>query len=75
MKNDVMSADQYYQQAEEEARQYFNVLYKEVIDKSYLDTLVDDFHWWGKNHIHSSKLFTLFSLKKENQIQRIAYVI
>ncbi|RNC99778.1 polyprenyl synthetase family protein [Lysinibacillus halotolerans] len=76
MKNDVMSADQYYQQAEEEARQYFNVLYKEVIDKSYLDTLVDDFHWWGKNHIHSSKLFTLFSLKKRkpNSKDSVRYI-
>lgn len=64
MKNDVINADHYYQQAEDEARQYFQLLYKQVMNKTYIETLVNDFHWWGKNHIHPSKLLTYFSLKK-----------
>lgn len=48
------NAEKYYQLAEHKAAQYFQELYQDVNDKSYIPTLTKDFKTWKNQHIHRS---------------------
>lgn len=49
-------ADIRYRQAELNAAQYFASLYEQVMKKTYVPTLTNDFQLWKRNHIHHSWL-------------------
>nr|WP_309100903.1 polyprenyl synthetase family protein [Fredinandcohnia onubensis] len=50
------NAERCYQLAEKKAAQYFQVLYKDINDKSYIPTLTKDFKTWKNHHIHPSPI-------------------
>lgn len=62
---EVINADQSYQQVEEQARHYFQLLNEQVTKKSYIPKLVDDFQKWKVNHIHHPSFFSFFSSKQK----------
>lgn len=45
-----------YQIAEQKAAHYFHSLYKQVVEKSYVQTITKDIQSWKRNHIHHSIL-------------------
>lgn len=59
----VIDADLAYQRAEQKAEKYFNDLVKEIKEKTYDQTLINDFLSWKGNHIHHPKFFSYFSRK------------
>ena len=62
---EVINADHSYQQVEERARNYFQLLYEQVESKNYIPNLVDDFKQWKVNHIHHPSFFSFFSSKQK----------
>lgn len=60
----VINADECYRQAEQKAAHYFNSLYKQVEEKTYVSTLTEDIQSWKHNHIHHPSWFSLFSRRK-----------
>ncbi|PFP25685.1 geranyl transferase [Bacillus sp. AFS073361] len=45
-----------YQIAEQKAAHYFHSLYKQVVEKNYVQTITKDIQSWKRNHIHHSIL-------------------
>ncbi|MFB5196386.1 polyprenyl synthetase family protein [Neobacillus sp. KR4-4] len=45
-----------YQIGEQKAAHYFHSLYKQVVEKSYVQTITKDIQSWKRNHIHHSIL-------------------
>ncbi|MDY8022036.1 polyprenyl synthetase family protein [Paenibacillus polymyxa] len=62
--NEKLQANTGYQLAERKAIQYFALLYDQVIDKSYVNTLTEDIQRWKRNHIHHSSWLSFFSRRK-----------
>ena len=59
-------ADTEYKQAEQRAAQYFSVLRQQVIDKTYVSDLTEDFHLWKKSHLeHRSWMSFLLRSKRK----------
>ncbi|KGE17035.1 polyprenyl synthetase family protein [Paenibacillus wynnii] len=54
-------ADTWYQQAEQKAAHYFASLYMQVMEKTYVSTLTEDFELWKRNHINQRPWLSLFS--------------
>lgn len=54
------NADTCYQLAEQKATHYFQVLYQQVMEKTYIPVLTKDFQLWKQNHIHSHSFLSLF---------------
>ncbi|MDQ0195279.1 polyprenyl synthetase family protein [Paenibacillus wynnii] len=54
-------ADTWYRQAEQKAAQYFASLYMQVMEKTYVPTLTEDFQLWKRNHINKRSWLSLFS--------------
>ncbi|MFC7687302.1 polyprenyl synthetase family protein [Ureibacillus sp. GCM10028918] len=73
---EVINADRSYQQVEEQALHYFQLLYENVTSQNYIPNLVDDFKKWKVNHIHHPSLFTFFSSKQKrpNSKETIHYI-
>ncbi|MCC3357227.1 polyprenyl synthetase family protein [Bacillus sp. REN16] len=61
-----MTAEKSYQLAEKKATQYFQVLYKNVKDKSYVQSLTQDIGSWKQQHIHRSLLPIRNSANRKN---------
>ncbi|OAB44835.1 polyprenyl synthetase family protein [Paenibacillus glacialis] len=61
--------DTWYRLAEEKATQYFASLYKQVMDKSYVPALTEDFQLWKSKHIQHSWL-SFFSRGKRKPNSR-----
>ena len=61
----IKHADASYQAAEQKAAKYFQELYLQVMDKSYVPALLKDIHSWKQNHIHHHKLLSLFSKRRK----------
>ncbi|MBP1941114.1 geranylgeranyl pyrophosphate synthase [Bacillus luteolus] len=59
----VYQTDEWYRLAEQKAASYFNVLFEQLTDKSYVPVLTKDIHTWKQNHIHHWSIFSLFSRK------------
>ncbi|MBD8499711.1 polyprenyl synthetase family protein [Paenibacillus arenosi] len=58
-------ADTWYRLHEQKAAQYFASLHAQLKEKTYTATLINDFHLWKKNHIHSHSLLSLLSRGKK----------
>ncbi|WP_312469411.1 polyprenyl synthetase family protein [Neobacillus sp.] len=56
----IKNADACYQLAEQKAVDYFQSLYLQVMQKTYVPTLTKDLHSWKQNHIHHP-LLSFFS--------------
>lgn len=61
----IKNPDICYQQAEEKAAHYFQSLYAQVIEKTYVPTLTKDIQSWKRNHIHPSFLSFLSRKKRK----------
>lgn len=59
----LINADQCYQQAGHKAAQYFNSLYQQAVNQSYIPTLTEDFRLWKIKHIHHPTVFSYFTRK------------
>ncbi|WP_040205290.1 polyprenyl synthetase family protein [Neobacillus jeddahensis] len=59
----IINADACYRLAEQKAADYFQTLYRQVQQKSYVPTLTNDLQSWKHNHIHHP-ILSLFSRKK-----------
>ncbi|MDR6999757.1 polyprenyl synthetase family protein [Neobacillus niacini] len=71
-------ADACYQQAEEKAAQYFQSLFSQVQQKTFVSVLTKDIHSWKHNHIHRYPFLSFFSSEKKkigyyNYIQWLDY--
>ena len=63
----VINADACYRLAEQKAAQYFQALYNDVMQKSYVTTLTKDVQFWRQNHIHDHPWITyLFQRNEKN---------
>lgn len=71
--NEVINANQCYEQVENEALQYYQLLYQQILDKSYIPTLINDFQTWKVNHIHHPSFFSYFSSKHKKPSTRDYY--
>ncbi|MEK4229731.1 polyprenyl synthetase family protein [Solibacillus sp. FSL H8-0538] len=60
----IINADECYRQAEQKAAHYFNSLYAQVMEKTYVSTLTEDIRLWKHKHIHYPSLLSLFSRGK-----------
>lgn len=69
----VKKANTDYQLAEKKAEQYFQKLYVQVMQKSYVPTLTKDIQSWKKNHIQSP-LFSIFTQGKANTKEYHSYI-
>ncbi len=49
-----------YQLAEQRAVHYFQTLYEQITQKTYVSTLTKDIESWKQNHIHHHALLSLF---------------
>lgn len=58
-------SDIWYQLAEQKAAHYFASLYVQVMEKTYVPTLIEDIQLWKKKHIHHHSLLSLFSQGKK----------
>lgn len=54
-------AEQWYLQAERKAAQYFASLQAQVLEKSHVPALIDDFQSWQKKHVPRPAWLSLFS--------------
>ncbi|MCR2802721.1 polyprenyl synthetase family protein [Paenibacillus soyae] len=54
-------AGAWYQQAERKAAEYFESLYKQVMDQSYVTNLTQDFAQWSKQHVRNQTWISLYS--------------
>ncbi|RUL47902.1 polyprenyl synthetase family protein [Lysinibacillus antri] len=61
----VFNAEVTYQHAEEKAAQYFQQLENLIVEKTFDQTLIEDFLSWKVNHIHHPGVFSLFTRKKQ----------
>ncbi|WP_445491433.1 polyprenyl synthetase family protein [Niallia sp. 03133] len=61
----IKNADACYRLAEQKAAQYFQSLYEQVTQKSYVSILIKDFQSWKQQHIHHYSLFSFFFRGKE----------
>lgn len=60
----IESADGCYRLAEQRAADYFKSLYEQVIEKTYVPTLIKDIQGWKQNHIHNNLLLSFFGRGK-----------
>lgn len=57
------NVDECYQQAEQRAAHYFQTLYDQVIKRTYIPTLTNDFQVWKQNHVRHP-LLSLWGARK-----------
>lgn len=63
----LISADECYRQAEQQAEHYFKSLYAQVKQKTYVPTLTEDIRLWKRNHIHYHSLFSRGKRKPDSR--------
>ncbi|WHY89596.1 polyprenyl synthetase family protein [Neobacillus cucumis] len=61
----IFDTDACYRQAEEKAAQYFQSLFIQVQQKTFVSVLSKDIQSWKHNHIHRYPSLSFFSRKKE----------
>ncbi|WP_117149114.1 polyprenyl synthetase family protein [Paraliobacillus zengyii] len=64
--------ESYYRIAEEKATLYFEALSNQVMQKTYVPTLTEDFHLWKRNHIRHHLLRAPFSFGQK-KAERLGY--
>lgn len=60
----LINEDTCYGMAEQKANDYFQSLYQQVMQKSYVSTLTRDIQSWKHNHIHHHTFVTFLSRRK-----------
>ncbi|WP_144552226.1 polyprenyl synthetase family protein [Bacillus sp. X1(2014)] len=60
----IKTANISYEMAEQKAAHYFHSLYKQVMEKTYVETLSKDIYSWKRNHIRHHSLLSFFSRGK-----------
>lgn len=60
----IKNADASYQLAEQKAAHYFKSLSRQVMEKSYSQTITKDIQAWKHNHIHHYSFLSFFSRHK-----------
>jgi geranylgeranyl pyrophosphate synthase len=60
----IKKADACYEMAEQKAAHYFETLYVQVAQKTYIPTLTKDIQSWKNNHIHPHPLLSFFFRRK-----------
>jgi geranylgeranyl pyrophosphate synthase len=63
----IKNADACYRLAERKAADYFQSLYMQVKQKTYVPTLTKDLQSWKHNHIHHHSFLSYFLRKKDPQ--------
>ncbi|NRD79713.1 polyprenyl synthetase family protein [Bacillus sp. BRMEA1] len=61
----IKNADACYQLAEQKAAQYFQTLFEQVSNKTYVSVLTNDFQVWKQQHIHHLPSISLRKKKSE----------
>lgn len=61
----IKNADACYRLAEQKATDYFQSLYVQVTEKTYVPNLTKDIQSWKHNHIHHHSILSFFSRGKE----------
>lgn len=62
----IINTDACYRLAEKKAAQYFQTLYKHVLQKTYVKTLTKDIQSWKHNHIRHHSILSMFSNGKKH---------
>ena len=72
----IKNADACYKLAEEKAKNYYNSLYVQVVEKTYESTLTKDIKWWKHKHINKNYLLSFLLDKglKRNQKDYHKYI-
>ena len=60
----IINADACYRLAEQKAADYFKSLSEQLVQKTFVPTLIKDIQSWKQNHIHPFSLLSLFSRGK-----------
>ncbi|MEH7085739.1 polyprenyl synthetase family protein [Neobacillus drentensis] len=60
----IKTANISYQMAEQKAAHYFHSLYKQVMEKTYVEILTKDIQSWKRNHIRHHSILSFFSRGK-----------
>ncbi|MGX2958460.1 polyprenyl synthetase family protein [Peribacillus sp. JNUCC 23] len=68
----IKNADACYRLAEKKAVQYYQSLYTQVMQKTYVPTLTKDIRSWKQNHIHHHS-FVSFFLRDKNKADSREY--
>lgn len=70
--NKVLSknADKGYLLAEQQASRYFSSLYNQVVQKTYVASLTEDFKSWKQHHLGPNRLLSFFYRGDENNDTR-----
>ena len=64
MKKLIKNADACYRLAEQKAAHYFKSLSEQLVQKTYVPTLIKDIQSWKQNHIHHHSFLSFFSRGK-----------
>ncbi|MEH7305529.1 polyprenyl synthetase family protein [Neobacillus drentensis] len=67
----IKNANVSYQLAEQKAAHYFKSLSKQVIEKTYVQTITKDIQTWKQNHIHHYSILSFFSRTKGKPDTRV----
>ncbi|MBV7508239.1 polyprenyl synthetase family protein [Bacillus sp. sid0103] len=67
----IKNANVSYQLAEQKAAHYFKSLSKQVIEKTYVQTITKDIQTWKHNHIHHYSILSFFSRTKGKPDTRV----
>ncbi|MEK4487226.1 polyprenyl synthetase family protein [Psychrobacillus sp. FSL H8-0484] len=60
----IINPDARYRIAEQKATNYYKSLYEQVVQKTYVPTLIEDIHMWKHNHIRHHSFLSFFSRGK-----------
>ncbi|MDO3677327.1 polyprenyl synthetase family protein [Paenibacillus ehimensis] len=60
----MIHADTCYRLAEQKAAGYFASLYKQVMEKTYVSVLTEDFEWWKRDHVRGQSWLSMFARGK-----------
>lgn len=71
----IKNADGCYGLAEQRAAEYFKSLYEQVIEKTYVTTLIKDIQGWKEKHIYNNLLLSFFVVEIKNHTLRIIVII
>lgn len=61
----TVRADHRYQEAERKAAAYYETLYKQFIDKTYVSLLTEDILLWKKDHVRENSIIQFLKQRKK----------
>lgn len=60
----IIHADTCYRLAKQKAAGYFASLYQQVMNKTYVSILTQDFEWWKRDHVRGQSWLSMFARGK-----------